>query len=190
VADQHGDTGKPDAADATEWVDEPVSIEAYDPTWPSQFEKERSALERAIGDQLSGGIHHVGSTAVPGLEAKPIIDILVGVKDLPGSRACFGDLRRLGYLYAPYRPDEMHWFCKPHPSRRTHHLHLAPINSPRFREELAFRDHLRSHPDAANEYVALKRRLAVELEQDRDAYTAAKGAFIRACLHRGAQPGS
>jgi GrpB-like predicted nucleotidyltransferase (UPF0157 family) len=182
VADPHGDTGRSGNADATEWDDEPVRIEAYDPAWPAQFQSERMALEQALGDQVTGGIHHVGSTAVPGLDAKPIIDILVGVEDLPGSRACFGDLRRLGYLYAPYRPDEMHWFCKPHPSRRTHHLHLVPTNSPRFRDELAFRDHLRSHPRVASEYAALKRRLAAEFEDDREAYTAAKGAFIRSCL--------
>jgi GrpB-like predicted nucleotidyltransferase (UPF0157 family) len=188
VADPRGETDEAGAADVTESVDEPVRIEAYDPNWPPRFEKERKQLEQAIGDQLSGGIHHVGSTAVPGLDAKPIIDILVGVKDLPGSRACFGDLQRLGYAYAPYRPDEMHWFCKPHPSRRTHHLHLVPTDSPRFREELAFRDHLRSHPDAAAEYTALKRWLAVEFEQDREAYTAAKSAFIRACLQRGTRP--
>jgi hypothetical protein len=68
----------------------------------------------------------------------------------------------------------MHWFCKPHPSRRTHHLHLVPTNSPRFREELAFRDHLRSHSRAASEYGALKRRLAVEFKHDREAYAAAR----------------
>ena len=165
-------------------ADEPIRIEAYDPTWPAQFEKERKALLETIGDRITGGLHHVGSTAVPGLDGKPIIDILVGVQDLPGSRACFGDLRRLSYLYAPYRADEMHWFCKPHPSRRTHHLHLVPTNSPRFREELAFRDHLRSHSRAASEYGALKRRLAVEFKHDREAYAAAKGAFIRDALRR------
>ena len=188
MADPHDDAVKPGNADATEWADEPIRIEAYDPSWPAQFEKERKALLEAIGDQITGGVHHVGSTAVPGLDAKPIIDILVGVQDLPGSRACFGDLRRMGYLYAPYRAAEMHWFCKPHPSRRTHHLHLVPTNSARFREELAFRDHLRSHPRAASEYEALKRRSAVEFRHDREAYTATKGAFIRDALRHGAQP--
>ena len=93
-----------------------------------------------MGSWVAGGIHHVGSTAVPGLDAKPIIDILVGVDDLVASRGCFESLADLEYLYAPYRADEMHWFCKPDPGRRTHHLHLVPGDSSRFRDELAFRD--------------------------------------------------
>lgn len=83
------------------------------------------AVSEAIGEWIVGGIHHVGSTAVPGLEAKPIIDILAGVRDLQDSRACFEPLAQLGYMYAPYLADEMHWFCKPDPSRRTHHLHSS-----------------------------------------------------------------
>ena len=99
----------------TEWVDEPIRIAAYDPAWPARFEQERLALAAAIGDWAVGGIHHIGSTAVPGLDAKPIIDVLVGVEDLEASRACFDPLAGLDYLYAPYRTEEMHWFCKPHP---------------------------------------------------------------------------
>jgi GrpB-like predicted nucleotidyltransferase (UPF0157 family) len=102
-------------------VEEPVRVLAYDRSWPSRFEEEKALLERAIGTWATGGIHHVGSTAVPGLDAKPVIDILVGVENLPSARACFEPLARLGYLYAPYRETEMHWFCKPDPSRRTHH---------------------------------------------------------------------
>ncbi len=164
--------------------DGPVSIVPYDPSWPRRFEKERSQLQSAIAEWVVGGIHHVGSTAVPGLAAKPVIDILAGVHDLESSRACFAAVARLGYLYARYRPDEMHWFCKPHPSRRTHHLHLVPAGSRRFHDELAFRDYLRSHPRDAREYAALKRRLADRLGHDRNAYTDAKGSFIRARLER------
>jgi len=160
-----------------------VRIVPYDPAWPERFEEERARLASAIADQVVG-IHHVGSTAVPGLEAKPVIDILVGVRDLDSSRSCFDRLRELGYVYAPYRIDEMHWFCKPGPSRRTHHLHLVPVDSARFREELAFRDYLRAHRDVANEYGALKRKLAQEFRTDREAYTAAKTEFVRAVLAR------
>jgi GrpB-like predicted nucleotidyltransferase (UPF0157 family) len=154
----------------------------YDPSWPARFEQERAALEDAIGAWIVGGIHHVGSTAVPGLEAKPIIDILAGVRDLEESRACFEPLGQLGYMYAPYLPNEMHWFCKPHPSRRTHHLHLVPTGSKRYRDELAFRDRLRSDPEVAAEYAALKHTLAERHRDDREAYTEAKGAFVRAVL--------
>ncbi len=150
--------------------------------WPERFEAERRALESAIGPWATGGIHHVGSTAVPGLDAKPVIDILVGVDDLESSRACFEPLARLGYRHAPYLPDEMHWFCKPDPARRRHHLHLVPSVSQRFADELAFRDHLRGLPGAAAEYGALKRRLAAEHPHDREAYTAGKGAFVADAL--------
>jgi GrpB-like predicted nucleotidyltransferase (UPF0157 family) len=119
---------------------------------------------------------------VPGLAAKPTIDILVGVESLGSSRACFGALEALGYAHAPYLPQEMHWFCKPSPSRREFHLHLAPTGSPRFRDELAFRDLLRADPQLAAEYAQLKRRLAARFETDREAYTEAKGEFVRRAL--------
>jgi GrpB-like predicted nucleotidyltransferase (UPF0157 family) len=166
-------------------VDEPVRIHPYDTAWPGRFEQERAILTEAIGEWATGGIHHVGSTAVPGLAAKPIIDILTGVANLESSRACFESLAEVGYLYAPYRPEEMHWFCKPHPDRRTHHLHLVPVQSKRFRDELGFRDRLRADPEVAAEYAALKRELAARFEHDRDAYTDAKSDFIRAILSIG-----
>jgi GrpB-like predicted nucleotidyltransferase (UPF0157 family) len=161
---------------------EPIRIVAYDPEWPARFEEERAALSEAIGGWVTGGIHHVGSTAVPGLDAKPIVDILIGVEDLESSRGCFDSLGELGYLYAPYRVEEMHWLCKPHPSRRTHHLHLVPAGSARFRDELAFRDRLRADPQLAARYAELKRRLAIRFEDDREAYTEAKGDFIASAL--------
>jgi GrpB-like predicted nucleotidyltransferase (UPF0157 family) len=159
-----------------------IRISPYDPTWQDSFESERAALDAAIGPWAVGGIHHVGSTAVPGLAAKPIVDILVGVESLESSRACFEPLARLEYLYAPYRSEEMHWFCKPHPDRRTHHLHLAPAAGRRYADELAFRDRLRADPDTAVAYAALKRGLAARFPDDRDAYTEAKTDFIRRAL--------
>jgi GrpB-like predicted nucleotidyltransferase (UPF0157 family) len=161
---------------------EPVRLAPYDPVWPESFERERAALDDAIGDWAVGGIHHIGSTAVPGLAAKPIVDILVGVEDLESSRACFEPLAELEYLYAPYLAEQMHWFCKPHPARRTHHLHLAPAGGVRYAEELAFRDRLRADPETAAAYEALKRDLAKRFPDDRDAYTEAKTEFIAAAL--------
>jgi GrpB-like predicted nucleotidyltransferase (UPF0157 family) len=165
-------------------ADEPVQVVPYNAAWPARFDEERELLEAAIGRWATGGIHHVGSTAVPGLAAKPIIDILVGVEDLASSRTCFPALARLGYLYAPYRADQMHWFCKPDTSRRTHHLHLVPTRSRRFQDELAFRDRLRANPNQARDYAKLKHTLAAQYEHDRDAYTDAKASFIRDVLER------
>jgi GrpB-like predicted nucleotidyltransferase (UPF0157 family) len=163
-------------------TDEPIRLVPADPEWPAGFKREQEALADAVGEWIVGGIHHVGSTAVPDLDAKPIIDILAGVQDLESARECFEPLAALGYLYAPYLPEEMHWFCKPDPARRTHHLHLVPVDSQRFRDELAFRDRLRADPRLAADYLTLKRRLAERHRDDREAYTDAKGAFIRKAL--------
>lgn len=165
-------------------LDEQIRLAPYDPSWPDRFAEEQAALDEAIGSWATGGIHHVGSTAVPGLDAKPIIDILVGVRDLKGSRECFAPLEQLGYVYAPYLPEEMHWFCKPHPSRRTHHLHLVPVGSKRYGDELAFCDRLRNDPKIAAEYLALKRSLASRFAHDREAYTDAKSDFVRRVLEQ------
>lgn len=169
-----------------EFYDEPVRIAPYDEAWPARFATEHVLLEQAIGEWATGGIHHVGSTAVPGLAAKPVIDILVGVNGLPSSRSCFDRLAEAGYLYASYRAEEMHWFCKPDPSHRTHHLHLVPTGSPRFRAELAFRDVLRASPRLAQRYAELKRELAKEYSHDREGYTRAKAAFIEKALRQAA----
>lgn len=131
---------------------------------------------------MVGGVHHVGSTAVPGLDAKPVIDVLAGVESLESARPAFEPLAALEYRYAPYLADEMHWFCKPSPERRTHHLHLVPSASRRYRDELAFRDALRADRGLARRYAELKHRLAAEHGEDRDAYTEAKGEFIEAAL--------
>jgi GrpB-like predicted nucleotidyltransferase (UPF0157 family) len=156
----------------------PVVIVPYDPSWPIQFEAERAILQCVLSAWLVGPIVHIGSTAVPGLAAKHVIDIMAGVRTLADSQPAIGAAGQLGYSYAPYRPDEEHWFCKPSPLVRTHHLHLVPLGSPLWLQSLAFRDYLRAHSGAAAEYEALKRRLAQEHGFDREAYTQAKGPFI------------
>ena len=170
-------------------ADEPVEVWPYDPGWPARFDDERHLLQHAIGEFVTGGFHHVGSTSVPGLDAKPIIDILAGVRDLEGARPCIGLVAALGYVYAPYRAAEMLWFCKPHPRRRTHHLHLVPVSSARFHDELRFRDYLRSHRQARAEYACLKHSLAERFRSDRDAYTQAKATFVQDILRRAAATG-
>lgn len=161
-----------------------IEIFPADPAWARRFERERALLQAAIAPWLTGGIHHVGSTAVPGLAAKPVIDILAGVESLEASRASFERLEELEYRYAPYRADEMHWFCKPSPAHRTHHLHLVPTDSTRYRDELAFRDALRADEQLARSYERLKRALASEHREDREAYTEGKAPFVAGVLAR------
>jgi GrpB-like predicted nucleotidyltransferase (UPF0157 family) len=129
-----------------------------------------------------GGIEHVGSTAIPGVTAKPVIDIVVGVRDLPSAEPAHAAVAPLGYVSFPYRPTEEHWFCKPSPAYRTHHLHLVPFESTLWRDRLTFRDYLRAHPAVAAEYAGLKRGLATQYRFDREAYTDAKAPFIQAVL--------
>jgi GrpB-like predicted nucleotidyltransferase (UPF0157 family) len=162
--------------------DEPVHIVDYDPTWPARFDSERQLLLAVLEPWLAGPIEHVGSTAVPGLRAKPIIDIMAPVRSLESSRPAIDAVAALHYRYFPYRPDTMHWFCKPSPEARTHHLHLIPVGSPLWAERLAFRDYLRGHPETAAEYAALKERLAEQHRFDREAYTDAKLPFIQGVL--------
>jgi GrpB-like predicted nucleotidyltransferase (UPF0157 family) len=160
----------------------PVHIVPYDPRWPSLFEEERTLLLEAIGRWLTGPIEHIGSTSIPDLAAKPIVDIMAGIGSLDASRPALARLETFGYCYFPYRPDAMHWFCKPSPGFRTHHLHLVPVQSRLWIERLAFRDYLRDHADAALEYADLKWRLAEQHRFDREAYTDAKEPFVQRIL--------
>jgi len=167
-------------------ADAPVELVEYDPSWPSQFADEERAIRAVLGDLAAGPIEHVGSTAIPGVDAKPIIDIMVGVHDLEHSIAIVPLLSQLGYLYHPYRAEVMHWFCKPSPSFRTHHVHAVPVGSLLWQERLAFRDYLRAHAETAMAYVQLKRQLALQHPHDREAYTQAKGPFVAGVLARAA----
>ena len=156
----------------------PIEIVAPAPAWPARFELERQALTETLASWLTGPVEHIGSTAVPGLPAKAVIDIMAGVASLDASRPAIDAAAALGYRYYPYRPDTEHWFCKPSAAFRTHHLHLVPFGSEHWRGTLAFRDYLRTHPADAAEYAALKVQLALQFRDDREAYTQAKSAFI------------
>ena len=157
-----------------------VAIVDYDPAWPARFEEERTALRRVLAPWLVGPIEHIGSTAVPGLAAKPVIDIMAGVDTLEASREAIDAAATLGYCYFPYQASLRHWMCKPSDAFRTHHLHLVPVSSPQWGRPIAFRNYLRAHHDVAAEYVQLKRELALKFRFDREAYTGAKGSFIEA----------
>ena len=163
----------------------PVEIVQYDPLWTSKFESERVLLQALLAPWLTGPIEHVGSTAIPGMEAKPVIDIMAGVRSLESSQSAISKLVDAGYVYFPYRPEIMHWFCKPSAAFRTHHLHLVPLGSARWVECLAFRDAIRRDPALATEYAALKKRLAETFRFDREAYTDGKTPFVRRVLQCG-----
>jgi GrpB-like predicted nucleotidyltransferase (UPF0157 family) len=160
----------------------PVLIVPYDPVWPGMFEAEKAFLEALLAPWRTGTIEHVGSTAVVGLCAKPVIDLMVGVGSLQHSEPAKDALRGAGYQYADYKTEVMHWFCKPSFAYRTHHVHLIPYQSPLWHDRLKFRDVLRANSALAAEYADLKLALARQFEFDRDAYTDAKHPFISRVL--------
>ena len=159
-------------------IEAPIDIVSYDSSWPRQFQEEAEVLRHALAPWLVAPLEHIGSTAIPGLSAKPTIDIMVGVETLDASRPAIVAAAELGYCYAPYQVEIEHWFCKPSPAVRTYHLHLIPVGAAEWRRPIAFRHYLRIHHDVAREYEVLKRRLAQEHRLDREAYSQAKQSFI------------
>jgi GrpB-like predicted nucleotidyltransferase (UPF0157 family) len=158
----------------------PIVVVDYDPQWPLLFEKERATIMAALGSRFLM-IEHIGSTAVPGLAAKPVIDIAVGIQNLGDVPALIPHIEQLGYRYEPTFEEltpERRLFWKGTPTVHTYHLHLAQADHPVLVHPLQFRDYLRRHPEAAEEYGVLKRELAKSCVQDMDAYVAGKTGFI------------
>ena len=162
-----------------------VRLAPYDPLWPMMFEAEAARIEDACAG-LPIRLEHIGSTSVPGMSAKPVIDILAGrpPKSRPG--AYIAAIRQLGYEHkgaagVPGRE----YFTRGAP--RSHHIHLVSWASTVWEEHLLFRDRLRADPAAALDYEAVKRDLAIAHADDRRAYTDAKGPFIRAVIREARQ---
>ncbi len=162
----------------------PILIADYDRRWPATYAAESARIEDAIGEWLVA-MEHVGSTSVPGLAAKPIVDIMPGLRSLGDSPHIVEPLQKLGYRYFPEHAGvmpERRYFALPagdeYRERRQFHLHSVEPTSAFWRRHLAFRDYLRAHPDTVAEYAALKRRLAAEYGSNREGYTEAKTAFI------------
>jgi GrpB-like predicted nucleotidyltransferase (UPF0157 family) len=159
-----------------------IEIVDYDPRWPALFDEEARRLRATLDPSLIAGLEHFGSTAVPGLPAKPVIDILIAVWSLADAQVPFVEaLQRLDYVWWAENPktDRM-FFVKgmpPFGARRTHHVHVTELDGEMW-QRLAFRDFLRAHPEEARVYAGLKRRLAAEHPNDREAYTEAKTAYI------------
>jgi GrpB-like predicted nucleotidyltransferase (UPF0157 family) len=159
-----------------------VIIVAYDPRWAHEFEAERARIGEALG-ALALRIDHHGSTAVPGLAAKPIIDIQISVARLDAIATYAERLAPIGYVHLPHEDDAVcPFFHRPAQWPHTHHVHVVEAGGDEERRTLAFRDYLREHEPVAREYETLKRALAGALgEHDassREAYANAKGDFI------------
>jgi GrpB-like predicted nucleotidyltransferase (UPF0157 family) len=154
-----------------------VEIVEYDPAWPAAYQAERVRLAPLLPPGVQ--LHHFGSTAVPGLAAKPVIDMIVLVDNLDAPIAALVQRGRYQYPQA-FNATLIHrrFLCYPTAAHRTHHLHL--VDEPgELERRLHFRDRLRADPVLAGEYVALKRALAERYCDDREAYTEAKGEFVK-----------
>jgi len=154
----------------------------HDPLWAAEFEAEAARIER-VCDDLEIRLEHVGSTAIPGVAAKPIIDILAGVPARAPRRDYVTAIKGIGYEHlGAHGVPGRDYFRRGSP--RSHHVHLVSWSSAFWREQLAFRDWLRAHPETAAEYDALKRELARRHADDRKRYQEEKGPFIRSVVRR------
>lgn len=162
---------------------EEVALFPYNSAWPALFKAERDRLLELFPDELLA-IEHIGSTAVPGLSAKPIIDILAGVDSMARANALMEPLCAANYTTSmEYNASLVgrRWLMRWAEGRRTHHLHLMVYGSQEWNLRLAFRDKLRADAELAQQYESRKRQWAAEFRLDREAYTAAKGEFINSC---------
>jgi len=172
---------------------QPLEILPYDPSWALEFQAEREGIARALG-KIALRIEHSGSTAVPGLAAKAVIDIQVSVEHLQPIPAYAEPLATVGYVHEPHADDSFcPFFHRPREWPHTHHLHVVEFGGEEERRTLAFRDFLREHRDVVQKYTMLKKQLAAVTNaidpSAREAYANAKGEFVNRVVEIALQTG-
>lgn len=168
-------------------IHEDIRLRDYDPSWPVAFIAERDRLSSVLPGVFLA-LEHIGSTAIPGMRAKPVIDILAGVESMEIAVATATPLCGSGYTTsADFNATlkDRQWFMRWANGRRTHHLHVVVHGSTAWKERLSFRDRLRTDPPLAQAYARLKTELAEKFSADREAYTDAKSEFVRSVLAKG-----
>lgn len=174
--------------DAPVWAYESVQVCRYDARWPARAKLECEELADLLAPWLAERVEHIGSTAVPGLAAKPIVDLMASVSDLDVAVAETSErLAVAGWCFVPPDLDRRPWrrfFVKPDAAgrRREAHLHLIQAGNPRWVEQLRFRDALRADSGLAQKYADLKHRLAESNSHDREAYSEGKAEFVARVL--------
>jgi GrpB-like predicted nucleotidyltransferase (UPF0157 family) len=156
---------------------DPILIVTYDPEWPQQFQELATRLRRALSETALR-IDHIGSTSIPGLDAKPIIDVQISVASLKPLDAYRRPLESLGFVFRAGNPDRTKRYFREQPGSRRTHIHVRRAGSHAEQLALLFRDYLRAHPDHARRYAQLKHRLAAQYRDNRARYTEAKGPFV------------
>ena len=164
-------------------MSDPVVVVPYDAAWPDLFRALGTMLREALGT-LALRIDHIGSTAVPGLAAKPVIDVQISVASMEPLEAFRLPLERLGFVYRPDNPDRTKRYFREKPGERRTHIHVRQTGSLSEQLALLFRDYMRAHPQEAQAYAELKKRLAIAYRDDRYDYTEAKAPFIWEAMRR------
>jgi GrpB-like predicted nucleotidyltransferase (UPF0157 family) len=165
-------------------ADQRVDIVEYDPGWAEVFAAQLGPVSTVLGAWLAAPIEHIGSTSVPGLPAKPVIDMLAPVRSLDDAQEAVEALGADGWLFWPDDPCRHYrlWFLRPRPESRTHHLHLIARDDPHASALLSFRDALRTDPALRDEYARLKKDRARQHRDNRNAYSNAKSDFVQRVL--------
>jgi GrpB-like predicted nucleotidyltransferase (UPF0157 family) len=174
-------------------ADQRIDIVDPDPSWAGRFTEQQAVVAELLAPWLAGPVEHIGSTAVPGLSAKPVIDMLAPVASLERARDALPVLADAGWVFWPQDPCGHYrlWLLRPRPEARTHHLHVIEAQDPHARALLTFRDALRGDPRLRREYASLKERLCEQHRDNRNAYTNAKEDFVnRVLIQAGISPPS
>lgn len=160
-----------------------LRLTAYDPAWPDRFAAEAGRVRGALG-AYALAIEHVGSTAVPGLAGKPVLDVAVAVADEASADACIVPLQTLGYEYRGTHGEDprRRYYVRDSAGKRVVQIHLYILPAAAWAEHLAFRDALRADPELAAAYAAEKWRVAEAVGWDKATYSVAKGAFVERTL--------
>lgn len=165
-----------------------VKLVPHNSKWAVLFEEEKQLLKKTFGDTILA-IEHIGSTAIPGIPAKPIIDINIGVKSLEVTRDMKEKFEKLGYEHRPFVPgktkDDLKWqelYVRGPEAKRTHYVHVSVFGGSYWKNDLLFRDFLRKNPERAKQYAELKKQLAEKYSDNRATYTENKEQFINETL--------
>jgi len=163
---------------------EKVELYTYNSAWEKLYKKEEKLLI-SIVEKYGLDIEHIGSTAIPGSKAKPIIDIAIGVKKIRDAEKFVKPLKQLGYdCKHDARIENRYFFTKGNKTHTTHHLHIVKFNSRLWKNQIFFRDYLRKYKDIVKKYNELKEELAEKYKNDRKKYVAGKDRFIKSILKR------
>ena len=168
-----------DVNDGEGWMSRVIEVVPYNPEWPSLFQAESKDIRRVFGDEIIA-IHHIGSTAIPDIKAKPVLDFLVVVQHITNVNGYNPAMMRLGY--EPLGENGIpgrRYFRKDTNGVRSHHVHIFQVGHPEIDRHILFREYLRSHPEDAHAYSQLKESLAHQYRLDPPGYNDAKSTFIQ-----------